>query len=224
MGTKLTAYHETTHQPRATINLAKASKLIDDKVNLAQKEVSTKKGGRRKSAFAEDEEGYMFLEEGFRIRFANGEVIDFYAENAASKDQWMAALSQVIGKQVVAPSVSAKGWTEMVLKREKSMKVKDQSRPESSLTQRTLSHENEKELPARPPMDNRKSFQGALMTGAVQQPMASPHKTSIPRPSGHTRTESYQTDASMARSQANSPVKPYSSREERHRKTKSMWG
>jgi hypothetical protein len=78
-----------THQPRATINLAKAAKLIDDKSALTQKETSTKGGGRRKSAFAEEEEGYMFVEEGFRIRFANGEVIDFYADSAAEKDGWM---------------------------------------------------------------------------------------------------------------------------------------
>ncbi|KAJ4298294.1 Bud site selection protein bud4 [Kalmusia sp. IMI 367209] len=53
-GTKLTAYHEATRQPRATINLAKATKLIDDKTALQQPS-STKSGGRRKSAFAEEE-------------------------------------------------------------------------------------------------------------------------------------------------------------------------
>ncbi|KMU75596.1 hypothetical protein CISG_04999 [Coccidioides immitis RMSCC 3703] len=62
-GSKLTAYHETTRQPRATINLAKASKLIDDRSILTQRETSAKGGGRRKSAFAEEEEGYMFVEE-----------------------------------------------------------------------------------------------------------------------------------------------------------------
>jgi len=224
VGTKLTAYHETSHQPRATINLAKAAKLIDDKANLAQKEVSTKKGGRRKSAFAEDEEGYMFVEEGFRIRFANGEVIDFYAENAASKDEWMAVLSQAVGKQAPAPSASAKGWTEMVLKREKSTKVKDQSPPKPSIPQRKQSQEKEKELPARPPMDNRQSFQSALMAGALQPSMPSSQRSSIPRASGHSRTESYQTDASVPKSQANSPVKQKMAKEERYRKTKSMWG
>jgi hypothetical protein len=119
----LTAFHETTLQPRATINLAKASRLIDDKSSLTQKETSTKGGGRRKSGFAEEEEGYMFVEEGFRIRFANGEVIDFYADSTADKDEWMQALAQVVGKGVQNSSAPVKGWTEMVLKRDKKLKA-----------------------------------------------------------------------------------------------------
>ncbi|KAH0563174.1 hypothetical protein GP486_002261 [Trichoglossum hirsutum] len=113
-GSKLTAYHESTRQPRATINLAKASKLIDDRSSLIQKEVSAK-GGRRKSAFAEEEEGYMFVEEGFRLRFANGEVIDFYADSPAHKEEWMKVLGDAIGKEA-----SAKGWTDMVFAKEKA--------------------------------------------------------------------------------------------------------
>jgi hypothetical protein len=119
----LTAFHETTLQPRATINLAKATRLIDDKTALMQRETSTKGGGRRKSGFAEEEEGYMFVEEGFRIRFGNGEVIDFYADSAVNKEEWMQALSQVVGKGVQSGSAPVKGWTEMVLKREKKIKA-----------------------------------------------------------------------------------------------------
>ena len=85
-----------------------------------QKETSTKGGGRRKSAFAEEEEGYMFVEEGFRVRFANGEVIDFYADSAAEKDDWMKVLCEVVGK-TSSTSGSIKGWTEMVMKREKAL-------------------------------------------------------------------------------------------------------
>lgn len=119
----MTAYHETTHQPRATINLAKASKLIDDKSALTKKETSTKGGGRRKSAFAEEEEGYMFVEEGFRLRFANGEVIDFYADSAAEKGEWMKVLSEVVGKP--GSSTAPKPWVETILKRERSMAARD---------------------------------------------------------------------------------------------------
>ncbi|PYI23630.1 DUF1709-domain-containing protein [Aspergillus violaceofuscus CBS 115571] len=125
-GSKLTAYHETTRQPRATINLSKAVKLIDDRSSLMQKETTTRGGGRRKSAFAEEEEGYMFVEEGFRIRFGNGEVIDFYADSAADKDGWMKVLADAVGKGSSGSS-QAKLWTEMVLKRERSMKVKRES-------------------------------------------------------------------------------------------------
>ncbi|KAI4286737.1 MAG: hypothetical protein L6R35_004012 [Caloplaca aegaea] len=115
-GSKFTAYHESTRQPRATINLSKASKLIDDKSSLVQKETSGKSGGRRKSAFAEEEEGYMFVEEGFRIRFANGETIDFYADSAAEKDGWMKALSEVVGKDLTKP----KRWTDIILAKQRA--------------------------------------------------------------------------------------------------------
>jgi len=74
------------------------------------------KGGRRKSAFAEEEEGYMFVEEGFRMRFANGETIDFYADSAAEKDGWMKALSEVVGKD----PTKAKSWTDIVLARRRA--------------------------------------------------------------------------------------------------------
>jgi hypothetical protein len=123
-GSKLTAYHEVTRQPRATINLAKAAKLIDDKCSLTQKETSTKGGGRRKSAFAEEEEGYMFVEEGFRIRFANGEVIDFYADSRLEKEGWMKVLSETVGKGYAASSGHVKPWTELVLRHERSLQSK----------------------------------------------------------------------------------------------------
>ncbi|KAL2357963.1 GTP binding protein-like protein Bud4 [Cryomyces antarcticus] len=117
-GPKFTGYHETTRQPRATINLSKASKLIDDKRSLMdQPSVNGKSGGRRKSAFAEEEDGYMFVEEGFRIRFANGETIDFYADNAADKEGWMRALSEVVGKE--APG-KGKGWTALIIAKERA--------------------------------------------------------------------------------------------------------
>ena len=116
----MTAYHEATLQPRATINLAKASKLIDDKAALTQKEVSGKGGARRKSAFADEEEGYMFVEEGFRIRFANGETIDFYADSAAEKDAWMLVLAEVVGKDFNKP----KTWTDLVLAHRKALAQK----------------------------------------------------------------------------------------------------
>ncbi|KAG0647625.1 Integrin alpha chain [Hyphodiscus hymeniophilus] len=120
VGSKLTAYHESTRQPRATINLANACKLIDDRRALTQKETSGKGGKRRKSGFAEEEDGYMFVEEGFRIRFNNGEVIDFYADTAAAKEGWMKVLDACVGKEG-----DTKGnWCDLVLKREEDIKRK----------------------------------------------------------------------------------------------------
>ena len=53
----------------------------------------------------------MFVEEGFRIRFANGETIDFYADSAVEKDGWMKVLSEVVGKDTSKP----KTWTDIVM-------------------------------------------------------------------------------------------------------------
>lgn len=162
----------------------------------------------------------MFVEEGFRVKFGNGETIDFYADSAAAKDEWMAALSQVVGKQISNPTSSTTAWTEVVLKREKSTRAKSSSKTRKA-------SDKEKELPARPPMEQRQSYQSAFMaSGALQHATSPPDRMSsaIPRPShGHARTESYQSlDAS--RSQAGSPVKMKTGSAERHRKTKSMWG
>lgn len=63
----------------------------------------------------------MFVEEGFRIRFGNGEVIDFYADSRADKEGWLTVLADAVGKSSGGGQV--KPWTELVLKRERSMKA-----------------------------------------------------------------------------------------------------
>lgn len=91
---------------------------MDDKSTLVAdpaSQLSSK--GRRKSAFAEEDEGYQYVEEGFRIRFANGETIDFYADSHADKDKWMQVLSQVVGKPSVEKNTAT--WTDLVLARER---------------------------------------------------------------------------------------------------------
>lgn len=136
VGTKLTAYHEATRQPRATINLANAKRLIDDRQALIEKETTGRGGKRRRSAFAEDEEGYMFVEEGFRIRFNNGELIDFYADSTEDKDGWMKVLGEVIGRdslggmgsvgdEETATSKMKGKWCDLVLKREEQIKRRE---------------------------------------------------------------------------------------------------
>lgn len=123
VGTKLTAYHEATRQPRATINLANAKRLIDDRRTLTEKETTVRGGRRRRSAFAEEEEGYMFVEEGFRIRFNNGEVIDFYADTAEDKDGWMKVLSDVVGRDSGDDDSRARAkWCQLVLRREEQLR------------------------------------------------------------------------------------------------------
>ncbi|KAI0405700.1 DUF1709-domain-containing protein [Xylaria palmicola] len=138
VGTKLTAYHETTRQPRATINLSNAKRLIDDRRQLTNPETTGRNGKRRRSAFAEEEEGYMFVEEGFRIRFNNGEVIDFYADTPEDKDGWMKVLGDVTGRSGEDDDGtgvnSRRKWCELVLKREESVRKRAESRPSHART------------------------------------------------------------------------------------------
>ncbi|KAI0840377.1 DUF1709-domain-containing protein [Hypoxylon sp. FL0890] len=138
VGTRLTAYHETTRQPRATINLSNAKRLIDDRRQLTDPETTGRNGKRRRSAFAEEEEGYMFVEEGFRIRFNNGEIIDFYADTREDKQGWMKALGDVIGKpggdDDSGGASGRKKWCELVLKREDALRKRAETRRVHSRT------------------------------------------------------------------------------------------
>ena len=178
-GSKLTAYHEATRQPRATINLAKASKLVDDKSALTQKEVTGKGGHRRRSAFAAEEEGYMFVEEGFRMRFANGEVIDFYADSTADKDGWMRALAEVVGKD----SKSSRSWTEIVLRKERAAVAKA-GKSSAAMAPNHVAMKSAPNTPAKGHHPSHTSHSSALATGAN----GSPSKVSYSRPFSHLPT------------------------------------
>ncbi|RMZ67847.1 GTP binding (Bud4) [Pyrenophora seminiperda CCB06] len=202
-GTKLTAYHESTRQPRATINLAKASKLMDDKSALQQPS-ATKAGGRRKSGFAEDEEGYMFVEEGFRIRFANGEVIDFYADSREQKEAWMKVLSDTVGKDIA----QNKGWAAMVLAKER----KDKSEKEKLLAS-SMGTPTAVPGPNRRPSHTRTQSHDAL--------------TSMTSPRGHARTQSHAPapplkDARMSHAPPPRPRTQESSKPGRREQVRSM--
>lgn len=109
--TTLTAHSESSRKPRATINLSKAVKVVDDKSSLTQPTIVVG-SNRRKSAFAEQEEGFLFVEEAFRLRFANGEIIDFYADSREAKKKWVTVLTETIGAKIPLRSP----WVEQVLK------------------------------------------------------------------------------------------------------------
>ncbi|RDA91414.1 hypothetical protein CP533_6901 [Ophiocordyceps camponoti-saundersi (nom. inval.)] len=144
VGSKLTAYHESTRQPRATINLCNANRIIDDRRSLTERDTAGKHGKRRKSAFAEEEEGYMFVEEGFRIRFNNGEVIDFYADTASDKEAWMRVLSEVVGRGGDGGDESGgvrsrAKWCELVLRREEQLRRRSEGRRSHSRAKSSVS-------------------------------------------------------------------------------------
>jgi hypothetical protein len=106
-----------------------------------QPDTTGRGGKRRRSAFAEEEEGYMFVEEGFRLRFNNGEVIDFYADTAEDKEGWMKVLGDICGRAGTtdddydAQGVnSKKKWCELVLKREEALRKRAEGRRVHSRT------------------------------------------------------------------------------------------
>ncbi|ORY84824.1 hypothetical protein BCR37DRAFT_334645, partial [Protomyces lactucae-debilis] len=116
VGSKLTAYHSSTGHIRATINVAKATHVTSDAAALTEPDVVVGKGDRqtrRKSGFAEREEGHLYVAEGFRLRFANGEVIDFYADNAEEKQRWLEALTVVVEQPPIL-----KAWSKRILEAE----------------------------------------------------------------------------------------------------------
>lgn len=92
--TTLTAFSETSHKPRAVVNLKKAIRIIQDKDTL----IKPSSDKRRKSGFAENEDGYLFADQGFRISFLNGEIIEFYGDNKAD---WVKYLNKVIAAKDV---------------------------------------------------------------------------------------------------------------------------
>jgi hypothetical protein len=196
-GTKLTAYHEATRQPRATINLAKATKLFDDKGALQQPS-STRTGGRRKSGFAEDEEGYMFVEEGFRIRFANGEVIDFYADTREQKEGWMKVLVEAVG----ADAATKKGWISMILEKERKEKA---ARSQAGIPVQQI----------RPLQENAKTNRPSHQRTQSHDVFAQQHSKSVPSSpvKGHSRTQSH-APAPPAKDQRLSQAPPPRPREQ----------
>lgn len=60
----------------------------------------------------------MFVEEGFRIRFGNGEVIDFYADSPEDKEGWIKVLSETIGR-----IPDKRGWCDLVISKEAKEKT-----------------------------------------------------------------------------------------------------
>jgi hypothetical protein len=185
----------------------------------------------------------MFVEEGFRIRFANGEVIDFYADSAAEKGDWMKVLSEVVGK--AGSSSQSKPWVDLILKRERSVAAREGRAP------RPVQPETSPRKPSKEQMQEQMARRAAArqrvaateeeearraaaersvgkrssipVLNSNQSPEKSSARYSHGTRHGHARTESYQP-ASDARSQPGSPVKTKLSKEARHQKAKSMIG
>lgn len=116
----------------------------------------------------------MFVEEGFRIRFANGEVIDFYAENAEQKEGWMKVLSQCVGKDIAG----SRGWADMVLQKERREKARSQAAPHLAQAKAFRENMNANGQQRRP-----SSHDGVKGQSVPSSPVKSQH--------GHSRTKSH---------------------------------
>lgn len=84
-GTSLVAHSEYSHKTRAKINLAKIVDVI----------YVDKENARTASAYRNFSD-ILLVEHAFKIKFANGEMIDFGAPNGAEKKQWIALLEKIV--------------------------------------------------------------------------------------------------------------------------------
>lgn len=143
----------------------------------------------------------MFVEEGFRIRFANGEIIDFYADTTAQKEEWMSVLSETVGKDLGG----SKAWTNMVLDKERREKRNAAQQP----AQPRAPTEN---APSAPKLERPQTSHGLQSQSVPSSPVKNRFRTqsdappmqSPPPVKGHARTRSEAPTMPM------SPVKGHS--------------
>lgn len=85
-GTSLIAHSEFSHKTRAKINLSK----IVDVIYVDEKDIN------KSSANYRNFSDVILVPHSFKIRFANGEVIDFGAPNRAEKLEWVTILEKIV--------------------------------------------------------------------------------------------------------------------------------
>ncbi|ODV78673.1 DUF1709-domain-containing protein [Suhomyces tanzawaensis NRRL Y-17324] len=85
-GTSLIAHSEFSHKTRAKINLAKVVEVIYvDKENIHKSSINYRN-------FSD----VMLFDNAFKIRFANGEIIDFGAQNKYEKQEWITTIERIV--------------------------------------------------------------------------------------------------------------------------------
>ena len=85
-GTSLIAHSEFSHKTRARINLAKVAEVIYvDKENITQS-----------SSNYRNFSDILLMENSFKIRFANGELIDFGAPSKTEKALWIKTIQEIV--------------------------------------------------------------------------------------------------------------------------------
>lgn len=105
-GTYLICYNEVTKRPTVKIDLAKAVKIEEAWDPYDTKLIAT--GGKpRESLVArfhadEDPDESYHVARSFRVTFADGERISFFADTDEEKEQWIRVMAEMIGMQGVA--------------------------------------------------------------------------------------------------------------------------
>lgn len=85
-GTSLVAHSEFSKKPRAKINLLKVVEVVYvDKENM-----------NRLSLNYRNFSDILLVDHAFKIRFSNGEIIDFGAPNKEEKNRWIQAIQEVV--------------------------------------------------------------------------------------------------------------------------------
>jgi hypothetical protein len=111
--------------PRAKVNLADAVRIIDKKGSSPQPDiVESIETSHNMVVFPKEYEAYQCVENGFRIRFANGETIDFGADSAKEKETLLNVLNGIIGKPAAIEkrTTGIKSWCQIVLDKEQKDK------------------------------------------------------------------------------------------------------
>lgn len=83
-------------------------------------------GHGRAPSTSVDDEGYLHVNTGWRLKFGNGEVIDFYADSEDEKERWVAVLRAILRR-----IPSKKSWADVVIDRET---IAAATRPGSALS------------------------------------------------------------------------------------------
>lgn len=108
-GTSLIAHSEFSHKTRAKINLAKITEVLYfDEENI------TKPSNKQRN-FSD----LLLVQHSFKIKFANGEVIDFSAPNKDEKLHWISLLENIIRRN----RLRQQPWVNLMLSKQITQQI-----------------------------------------------------------------------------------------------------
>lgn len=132
-GSSLVCFNEITKKAIVKIDLQKAILLEDntDPVTPALTPATSQgtstpgsgraqsRAGRSQSSYDEEEDEQYSVERSFRITFADGERISFFADTDGEKDQWLKKLDEVVSSEAPSAPMWAQIASTLIKQREK---------------------------------------------------------------------------------------------------------